>query len=626
MATAENIAIERRVDMLETDLDGHQLILVRTTFVVCERAGVLVRGKVCPEPDYLTKSEVLRAARYEPAVREVRRERDLELLIDPVDQVRVLRSALPVELQSEFDDLSSQPEVKLIEVEIRCHEGQLGPIRSSAPLVAAFGGNRAGKSMILVWRLFRRWMLRGGPPGEDGKPRMFWWVGPDKTKVIEEGVWSLAGPNGTGGGVWPDALFRGLSPINLNKQNPQLQMADGSIIGFKHANHSGKQAGKNLKSAKVVDAVVDEVGAILSESNFHQVEIRVSQTGGSVGCSTTRVTNHWSHERITKRAAEAGPELLDVSFFDLFDNPWMTYARIWQLFLVDGTLSTRQLENVVLPADDKREACLSVITNPKSLREHFGIETASGHLMWTEWRPSLVYSGNQARHDYIHVTGVDGKAVRLINITGDVLARNWPQQAAQGLRWDSWAATDPNKRGHAVVFELFGSGRTVPEAIANKRSWTVLVTDEVQVDGTTLKLAHKVREQAGRIPVYYDPHGAPGHAARGTSGELTDAQVWRNVGHHTTPPNGTNAAGKPRALNSELSRTVMHMLMKAGRLLVHERCTGVIDAFTRDQRKPDGRIDKRSSPDSESDFRTGYSDSARYGIWPIMRFVHEEPC
>lgn len=615
MTTAENIAASRRVRVLEQAINSQALLWIRTTIVVCERVE---------EPAYLTVGEVLEAAEHEPEVREVRRFADLELLIDPVSQTRKLRHKLSPAGREGFDRLRSHAKVRLIDVEIRCHEAQVAAILSDAPTVAAFGGNRSGKTVILQWWLFRRWMLRGGPPGTNGKPRVFWWVGPDWTKVIEEGVYGMAGPDGLGGGLWPDPVFLDLKPIPLTKKNPAISLIDGSKLVFKHANHSGKKAGSNLKSANVVDAAVDELGAITSEANWHQVQIRVSQTGGHVAASTTRVPNHWSHASITERAKEVGADVIGVFQFDVFDNPWMTFSRIWQLFLNDRTISRHQLEHVILPADDPKAAALGVITNPKSLREHLGIETATSPFMWAEWTDALIYTGTARRHTTIDIYR-DERPIRLLNITREVLARHWPRATREGHRFDCFAGVDFNVRGHAVILELFGEGKTPNEAIANEASWTVLVAEEVQVDGTTLALAKQLRAQSGGpAPVWYDGHGATGHAARGTGNGTTDADILRQEGFTAGPTNGTNQDGKPLRLSQIDSRNVMHGLMKAGRFYVHERCVGLIDAMHNDMRLPDGRIDKRSSPDSDSDFRSGFSDAARYAIWPIFRAMFQQ--
>lgn len=595
----ENVSVARRVAELEQAIIRQELILIRTTFVV------MARG---PEPDYKTVAEVLAAAGEPPNPVEVRRIPDLELLINPVSQARKLRHKLSPAGRSSFDALKSRPGVRVLDIEIRCHEAQLEAIRSTAPTTASYGGNRAGKSMILVWRLFRRWMLRGG------RGKRFWWVAPVMKKAITEGLWVIAGPMGLGGGVWPNEVFASLRPMSEEKKNPSLRMIDGSTILFEHGNFSDA---RNLKSSNVTDAVVDEVGAIKSLAVWHQAQIRVSQSGGSVAASTTRVYGHWSHDEIALRAKEAGEDLIRVMQFDLFDNPFMSYAAIWQLFLNDKTLTRKQLEKQVLPAEDKRAACMALVTRAKSLREHFGVEVASSMLMWTEWDNSLIYTSEHERHDKVHIERA-GKLRTLLNITEAVMGREHRRAYREGKRFRVWAGFDPNVRGHACVLELFGEGRTLEEAVANVSSWTVMVSDEVQVDGSTMAMGEALFEKTGACPLYYDPHGAPGHAARGTE-HVGDAEVLRRIGFLAEPATGQDIrTGKVPPLAQIPSRNVMHILMTERRFLVHQRCVGTIEAMTKDRRKPDGRMEKRSSPDSPSDYWSGFSDSVRYALWPIF--------
>lgn len=604
MATAENIALERRVTRLERRIKDQALLWIRTTLVVYGRVE---------EPNYSTVEEVVEAAKPEPEVVELYRIEDIEVLVDPIRGTKRVRSQLDPGRREAFDRLKQRPGVRLLDVEIPCHEDQVGPITSSAPRVAAFGGNRAGKSMFLVWWLFRRWLLRGG------KRRVFWWVGPDTEKLITQGVWAIAGAFGMGGGAWPDEVFAELKQCPRTKKNASLEMIDGSSLLFLHANFRGREAGKNLKSANVTDAVIDEIGAIAHEANYHQVQVRVSQTGGAVATSSTRVKGHWSYEEITERAAELGPAMIEIFDLDLFRNPWMTLARIWQLFLGDKSLSRRALEKQVLPAEDKRAACLEVITNPVSLREHFGIETSRSRRLWPSWSDSLIYSSPHHRHPNL-VVEREGYGVKLHNITAAILARKWPAQAARGERWHAWLGVDFNVRGHAVVLELFGLGQDHEHAIANSSTWTVLVSEEIQIDGTTEDLGKGIRSRVGILPVWYDPHGAPGHAARGT-GTTTDAAILQQLGFPASPANGTNDKGAPLQLSQIDSRNVMHTLMAAGRWRVHERCVGWIQAMGKELAKPDGRVDKRASPDSETDYLSGYTDSGRYGAWPIFRDI-----
>jgi hypothetical protein len=360
---------------------------------------------------------------------------------------------------------------------------------------------------------------------------------------------------------------------------------------------------------------MDEAGEVDKVGNYHQLAVRVSQTGGRIALATTRVRGHWMDE-IFKRA-ETSEHSVELSEFDLFASPWMTRAAILQLFLNFRTLSERQLQDVVLPADDYREACLSIVRDPASLREHFGIETQGGRMLWSNWNEGLIYSSASKRHPKL-VVNRDGRVVELRNITREVMARKWPRQTSDGKTYTAWAGVDFNVRGHAVVCELFGEGETIEAAIANEARWHVLVSDEVFVSGTTAKLAAELRNVGGELAVWHDPHGAAGHTARGT-GNTSDAAELRNAGHAATPASGTDKQGRAHQLSELDSRNVIHRLHAEGRLLIHDRCAGLLDAMRNDLAKPDGRIDKRSGVTSETDNRSGYSDAMRYAIWPVFK-------
>lgn len=609
MATAENIAIERRVRVLERAIGGRALVYVRTTIVVYERE---------PEPDYLTFEEIKTAAQAGPRVREVRRIPDLELLIDPVRRTRRLRHKLSLAGQQAFDRIKVDPRVKLIDIEIPCHEKQVGAILSDAPIVGALGSNRSGKTRMILWWLLRRVLLRGGPPAPDGTPRAFWFVGPRWSQVIENGLWGIAGPNAMGGGLWPDELFVELRKQTKTSKEPQLTLIDGSVILFKHAHHTGQRAGGNLKSANVVDAVVDELGEIQDDANWFQVLTRVSQQAGHVGTASTRVRGHWMGEALIDRAKDDSS--IDLREFTIWDNPWYSEAMIWSLIVgLRKAFSAEDLERHVLPLPkcEQWAAARDLVTDPRVLREDFGVETETSIRLWPEWRDSMIYAGTATRHPTIDVWR--DKPVRLLNITREVMAQKWPRATQEGRSAAVFAGLDFNVRGHAVLLELFGEGTTPAAALANRDSWTVLVVDEVQVDGTTLELAKQLKLQAdGPCPVWYDPHTGAGHAARGSAG-TTDAAILRRDGFDAAPANGTNKQGAPRPLGQIESRNVMHGLMRSGRFYVHERCRGFIEAMVKEKAKPDGRVDKRSSPNSPSDYLSGFSDSGRYALWPVFR-------
>jgi hypothetical protein len=609
----ENVALDRRVEEAERAVLDEELVCVRTAIVICER-GI--------EPAYKTPREVIQAAKRIslcPPIIEVERRPDLCLLIDPVAGVRKLRHAQKTaEHLAEFDALVA--EARIIDVEIRCHRKQLDSILADDPVSATFGGNRGGKTRGAGgWWLFRRWMLRGGPV--NGEPAVFWWISPEITKAIEFGAWLIAGSDCMGGGLWPDAVFVNRKPISKQCKDPSLTLIDGSRVDFHHAHTSGEQAGGNLKSANVRDAVVDELAAIRNKQNWQQILVRVSQSGGSVSAATTRVRNHWSTEEIEGGAASSGDAIVTREM-DLFDNPWMARAAIYKLFLVDKTLTEQQLADLLeLPRDQQADACRARVTRPESLLEHFGIATEAGNRLWSEWARDRVIADREARHPAgLVVTAADGTAKRLRNITAAMLASKWQRATRDEKSFNAWAGMDFNFVGHTVLFELFGEGPTEDHALADQSKWVVLVVDEIEVTGTTLRLAEALTKRAGTVPIWCDPTGAMnGHEARGTAGS-TDIAELRKHGHVAQPANGHSRSSVSRVSDTQHlsvtdSRNVIHSLMADGRLYVHSRCAGLLDALEHD--KPT----KTSGVHSQSDIRSGYSDAMRYGLWPVFKHL-----
>jgi hypothetical protein len=609
VSVAENAALGRRVAGLEANISAHELVLVRTTLVVCERGH---------EADYATAAEAIAAAEHvgpNPPVRELRRFVDLELLIDPVTSTRRLRHRQKTEAKrDDFDRRAAS--ARIVEVEIRCHERQLSAIISTSPIEAVFGGNRAGKSMALAWWIFRRWMLRGGVGS------LFWWIGPTSAKAVQFGAWLIAGLEGLGdGALWPLEVFAGLTRIGLEAKNPIITMIDGSVLAFNHAHHSGRRGGDNLRSANVRDIVVDELTSIHDQKNWQQLIARVSQSGGHILTASTRGSRHWSRELIEGNAATAGGSI-SVSEVDLFHNPWMAYGAIWQMFLNDKTFTRHQLEEILaLPRPEQADAARARVTRPESLLNHFGISAESNDRLWSEWAGDRVIADRDTRHPAgLVVTAADGTAKRLRNITAAMLATKWQRATRDEKSFTAWAGMDFNFVGHTVLFELFGEGPTEDHALADQSKWVVLVVDEIEVTGTTLRLAEALAKRAGTVPIWCDPTGAMnGHEARGTAGS-TDIAELRKHGHAAQPANGHSRSSVSRVSDTQHlsvtdSRNVIHALMADGRLYVHSRCAGLLDALEHD--KPT----KTSGVHSQSDIRSGYSDAMRYGLWPVFKHL-----
>lgn len=601
MPLASRDPLLKRVEDLEELITTQEVVHVSTTIVV------VARGE---EPTYLTVPEALEASTrlaLAPPLLEVRRFSDLSVLIDPVKGTRKLRHKQSPLRREAYDALAAK--ARHIDVEIHCHEDQVDAILSDAPIIAVFGGNRAGKTKIEQWWLFRRWLLRGGVSA------VFWWVGPDLAKAIKYGAHEIAGPMGQGGGLWPDAIFTHRSKITLATKEPMLHMIDGSSLAFMHAHHSGNSAGDNLKSANIRDAVVDEINAIGASENWTQVLARVSQSGGSVCTASTRKRGHWSKREIDELVATAGEDVIRTFQVDLFDNPWMAYAAIWKLFLSDGTLTRRQLEADVLQAGDPPGRARALVSKPRSREQHFGDEIADGSRLWSEWDAA---AGVVTHGSTPWATDDEGQAARLVDITAQVL-RPHVDGRPPG---DSWAGADFNFIGHSVILKVFGRGASVEQAVAAKSTWSVLVASEVESEGSSLRHGQALAAKLGRDGlVYCDPQGEmQGHAGR-TTGSNTDAHEFRHAGLRVYPANGyetraRNSATPPaaRQINRSDSINVMHRLMRERRFFVDESCEGVLDALANDKHTKGGGH-------SASDRRSGYTDAVRYGVWPVFRHL-----
>ena len=611
MSTVENTSIQRRVDALADEVADVRLVFVRVTFVVCARGA---------ERLYLTAQEVIAAAGDAPPVVELERIDGPRLLVDRLTGERWLRHTLDADGQAAFDVEAETAE--LVDVEIKGHAKQILAIRSKAPLVVARGGNRSGKTMVQAWRLFLRWVLRGHGAFDGSEAALFWWVAPDLTRAINNGLFLLAGPHALGGGKWPDRVFSSMTFASSKaKSAEERRMVDGSRIAFLHANTRGEQAGDNLKSVNVTDAVVDELAAVPDQRSWDQVNIRTIQTGGSVTTGTTpKPSKAWVRLVVDEEMVEAGAAL-EVTLA-MVDNPWISFAALFMGFLKDRTLTKRQLELEVLPyPEDYLGALQRTVTSKRALREHFGLELGDERKLWTDWSEDLIYSGPAISPSKTRRSiwlDRDGVGVEYLNITPQILARYWARQRDHGRVFSRWLGLDFNYHARSIVLELYGEGDTVEKAIANSSSWVLFAADEVESTGTTMAHAEKVRERFGAMPVWCDPHGKKGDARRGTSNDdndNTDVQAFRAEGFPVLPANGVDGQGRFVPLSRTDSCNVIHALMRDRRLLVHEGCVGLIDAFRNDE------TTKRSGPDSPADLRSGYADAARYGAWPIFRGI-----
>ena len=151
------------------------------------------------------------------------------------------------------------------------------------------------------------------------------------------------------------------------------------------------------------------------------------------------------------------------------------------------------------------------------------------------------------------------------------------------------------------------------------KTWHVLITDEIAVDGPTVTYAKVLSKRYPNSAGWGDPRGhMPNrHASQGPRSS-TGAKELLEHGHYLLPAGGRKNG---KAINlAVLDRVnVQHRLQIEGRFLVHARCVGVLEAMRGQQADATGKPKKVSGPDSKSDKMSGFADAAGYGITPVFR-------
>jgi hypothetical protein len=545
-----------------------------------------------PEPVCRTIRDVQVYRKAKPVTELVRTVPDLDVIIDAEMGVH-----LP-HFEGRDPDFGTYEEIaepgRVIDVVISCYEDQLEQIVSEAGVTASVGGARAGKTRILVWWLFRQWLIRGHGAGEGHeREAVFWWTREDTEKLYAHAVRWIEG-------LWPAEVFTGEMPGEKTK-NPVHKLIDGSKLVYRHTHHSGKRAGTNLRSESVDAIVTDEVTAILNVENWNELVNRVGQTGGPIACAYTPTRGHWVEEVIEKRALGSGGAIV-VKRLTMFRNPWWPYAKIWWQFLRGGGITAEQLEEEILMQEDQTAASLEVITNPDARRMFFGESAPVGLVLWREWRDEWICEDYDAGRDQLRIGGR-----WLDNITEHVLgdffqSRNFREAGGKDFNVNPQCT---------VIFRVFG----------NTDRPHVMVLHEVGTTGTTYTHAQAVAKAHPGLVMHCDPTGAMAwrHEGQGDKSR-TNAESMRAAGLECEPANSYHG-NKVAHLPQLDSIDAMHKAMALGLIRVHPRCHNVIKAMTDMRSDARGKIKKKSGKDSESDQISGWGDALRYGVWPFLQFL-----
>ena len=539
-------AMGSRVTDLERQLAEERLVRVKTTIAVFERG---------PDDTPLLVSE----------------EPDLDLLMDPVSGVRVLRHQVMRADLAHYEDLCGR--ARDIPIRITCHEKQREAITNdSAKVVAMMGGNRAGKTEVLGWRLLRRWMLRGG------NHHRFWWISPQREQT-QIAVGKLCIGRSDKPPILPPALWTSF-PRTFRAGDQTIRMIDGSLIQLFHA---GKDGG-NLRGYDVYDLFYDDLTAIKRIENWRIGKARTIEHAGTVSVATTPIQGHWARSEIIARAPHSGGEIVYVET-TCFDNPWLKEKEIW-----------RSIENE------------GGVEDPVVQREYFGKWVVDGSMLWPHWKPEFHQRTDRLDKIVRTIEDLDlpdGYA----DITAQVAAGFWREHTEDitdigGQDFN----VDPMT---TVVCRIFGKP-------GDPETWGLWVYDEVQTKGTVqMHCDNLIARGYEGMPIACDPSGARRgtHVSQGTGkGGATNAILMRRAGFDCKPCH--QIRGVPMNPGQLDSINLMHVLFRGGRQLVHSRCKATVLALDTQEAASDGRIAK--VPGSYTDKLSAPTDALRYLDWAIF--------
>ena len=574
MSRTEDRALADRVDDLEHLILALEPLHIQTEIVVVRRH----------EPwasEIETWADVERLLPVEPEVEVVETRRDLDLLIDPRTKARKLRHEV-ADVEG-FDRIAAR--AKLVKITITVHEGQLEPLLCTAGIVALLGGNRGGKTRVGLWWLFRQWMLRG--------PGLYWLLAPTLTKAWKRLVKDFAP-------LIPIGVRVGKLPKSHRSARLVVRMIDGAEIEALHTNEDGG----NLKSENVAGILFDEAAESPDVGNWQQVNSRVSQRGAAVFLPTTPKAGHWAHTEIVLQEPHAGGAIRSFEL-DLFSNPWLTTPRIWKLLLGDGTLTQTELEEQILPSRDPAATCRAIVQSPRALREHFGVWTADGIRLWSEWTDVVAQSCTRAGQAML--------ADRLVTpwgelepITAQASSAFFDGVALEQLRVVGGQDFNVNPQT-TLLAQVFGK----PE---DPSTWVLYFADEIQTQGTVELHGERLKASWPGLALACDPSGDIPRRIQ-QEGEGEEAERLRDMGFECR-----SCVGRGRRLTSQKPTiNLVHYLIRKRRVYVHLRCRQLLKALQTQQAKPDGRIAKRSGVNSKSDQLSAPTDAARYLAWALFR-------
>lgn len=487
--------------------------------------------------------------------------------------------------------------------------------------ILASGGNRSAKTTAGLIFLALQWLLRGG------FQRRFWLVAstlPKAFRLLEK----LFKGTGESPAILPRALLRSM-PETARASSLLTVLVDGSLIDLKP--FDGDPGAERLKSDAIVCALVDEAAHLPSRDSLTALTGRCLDAAGRLFLATTPRPDHYLREIVELAQAFDRLALDDEQRitgehegarwraipFAITSNPWLD------------------------PEAVRRDLAAADRDDPSFQRDFLGLWVSNSGNLWRDFSLEKHVHLDEARtvaHMGATLTKRCGKST--VDITPTVVRRlfqmrrnpHFRQVMATNNRYilasdfnchpmstvvlqvvADPAALEDRSRWHVFVIDVKQSAHSNSLAHAATlvdpswaRQWSPLSTESpflgcgMICDPTALQrdpTAHK----HGR-----DPHGLAETLGRlGIDGRAPQYKIL------------DDGAYKAVHLARYDSHTLIHKLLREGRLHVAQRGIALHDAFLQQQDSGDGICPKTLSH-TKSDKLASPMDALRYGVWGIF--------
>ena len=490
------------------------------------------------------------------------------------------------------------------------------------PHVLASGGNRSAKTTAGLLHVALQWLRRGGPQ------RRFWLVAstlPKAFRLLEK----LFLGTSTSPPILPRALVRSM-PETHRASSLLTTLADGSHVDLKF--FDGDPGAERLKSDDIVAALVDEAAHLPTPDSLVALTGRCLDLGGRLFLATTPRPDHFLREVVVEPAQAFERLPPDDDRRGTGEHPGARW-RVVQ-FAIGG--------NPWLDAEEVRRTLAALDKDdPAVRRDFFGEWVSNEGMLWRDFRVDKVVHLDEARHVRdmrATVERLAGKSA--LDATPAVVARLFqriPNPHFRGVRATNTAyllAADFNCHPmSAVVLNVTCD----PAAPDDRTRWHVWVVDSIsRGHSNSLKFAEDLVDMQwvrswlptaarppyqgcgmicdptalGRDPTAHrhgrDPHGLA--ETLGSKGFDARAPQYRV---------GDDGARRQVHLSRYDSHTLVHRLLREGRLHVAQRCLALVESFLGQLDSGDG-IEPLTRSHRKSDRLAGPMDALRYGLWAIF--------